>query len=119
MATDIEQLATQMRDLHAALDSSGWEPSPAEHACAIRILEAVATRPLGEAIVQGMRPGTPGGSLAEDSRLGPAAVSCAVRFRRSADPFSVAGGQVQDSFLDLLLKITGRPGHGAVAGAHR
>ncbi|MDO0938495.1 hypothetical protein QQY66_44760 [Streptomyces sp. DG2A-72] len=107
MAADIEQLATHIRDLHAAFDSNGWEPSPAEHACAIRIVEAVAVRPLADAIVQGMRPVTPGGSLAEDSRLAPAAVSCAVYFRRSADPLSGAGGQVRDSFLDLLRKITG------------
>ncbi|GHH28692.1 hypothetical protein GCM10018780_85640 [Streptomyces lanatus] len=119
MAADIEQLATQIRGLHAAFDSSGWEPSPAEYACAIRILAAVDTRPLGEAIVQGMRPVTPSGSLAEDSRLGPAAVSCAVYFRRSADPSSMAGGQVQDSFLDLLRKITGSPGQGSVVVGRR
>ncbi|WP_217209655.1 hypothetical protein [Streptomyces sp. AC550_RSS872] len=119
MAADIEHLATQIRDLHAAFDSSEWEPSPTEHACAIRILEAVAARPLGEAIVQGMRPVTPGGSLAEDSRLAPAAVSCAVYFRRSADPFSAAGEQVQGDFLDLLRKITGRPGEGAVVVGRR
>lgn len=110
MAADIEQLTTQIRDLHAAFDSSGWQPSPAEHACAVRILEAVATSPLGEAIVQGMRPVTPSGSLAEDSCLAPAAVSCAVYFRRSADPSSAAGEQVRGSFLDLLRKITGCPG---------
>ncbi|MGX9888393.1 hypothetical protein [Streptomyces sp. NPDC002276] len=114
MPADIEHLATRIRDLHAAFDSGEWEPGPAEHACAGRILEAVAASPLGEAIVEGMRPGTPGGSLAEDSRLGPAAVSFAVHSRRSADPFSAAGEQVQGDFLDLLRKITGRPGEGAV-----
>jgi len=119
MPGDIEQLATEVRDLHAAFDSGGWQPSPAERACAIRILEAVTTRPLGEAIVQGMRPVTPGGTLPEDSCLAPAAVSCAVCLRRSADPFSVAGGQVQDSFLDLLRKITGRPGESSVIVGRR
>jgi len=110
MATDIEQLVTQIRDLHDAFDSSEWEPSPAEHACALRILDADATSPLAEAIVHGMRPVTPGGRLAEGSRLGPVAVSCAGWLRRSADPSSSAGEQVRGSFLGLLRKITDGPG---------
>ncbi|WP_101255329.1 hypothetical protein [Streptomyces barkulensis] len=110
MAVDIEDLATLIRDLHAAYDSNEWEPSPAERVCAVRILEVVASRPLSEAIVQGLRWATP---LSEDSRLASVAVSYAVHFRRSMAPPPGPGQRVEDAFLDLLRKITGHPGEGA------
>ncbi|QNP73944.1 hypothetical protein IAG44_33790 [Streptomyces roseirectus] len=119
MGADIERLAAQVRDLHVAFDSGEWKPSPAEYACAVQILEAVATGPLSEAIVQGLGLVASGGGLAEESRFGPAAVTCAVCLRRSVDPNSLGGRQVRESFLDLLRKMTGGPGEGAAVVGRR
>ncbi|MCD7440114.1 hypothetical protein K4B79_18025 [Streptomyces lincolnensis] len=109
MPADLELLTTQIRDLHNAFDLGQWEPSPVEHACAARILEAVASRPLDDAIVHALRAAPPGGTLPEDSYFASTTVSCAVYFRRSVAPTAETGQQVHHSFLDLLRKITGDP----------
>ncbi|MHC5903730.1 hypothetical protein ACVNF4_07430 [Streptomyces sp. S6] len=69
MAADVERLVTRIRDLHAAFDSGEWEPSQAEHACAVRILEAVA-KPVAVSCAAHLRRSVSAGGQVRDGFLG-------------------------------------------------
>ncbi|PJE97608.1 hypothetical protein CUT44_10690 [Streptomyces carminius] len=101
-----EHLLDLLRHLRDDLDLGHWDPAPAEREFASRALDAAGSLPLDEAIVRSLRPLVPGLGPGEDSRLASAAVSCAVHFRRAPEPEPRVG----ERFLELLRKITGRPG---------
>ncbi|MFE0801236.1 hypothetical protein [Streptomyces sp. NPDC058812] len=117
MPRSTDELTEQIQGLHADLDRGAWTPSPAERVFAGRVADSLAaSRPLHEAILDGLR-GT-GHDLAsgEAAPFADGAISCAKFFRSPMEATSSEGGQrLYQAFLLLLRSILDDPHSGVGA----